>query len=151
MILDKVLTVSFYIAFPLLIVILMVAGNPLWASMLIVAIVSFAVVTWIRSLIDAPRPYEINQRPSAIPRVASGKSFPSRHVFSASLIAVDWLAVSPIIGVILCVGALALAVCRVRGGVHFPRDVIAGAIIGACCGWIGAFLVPMLTFPSIAG
>ena len=38
----------------------------------------------------------------------------------------------------LAVGIL-LALCRVIGGVHFPRDVIAGAAAGiaaGCCYWL---------------
>ena len=34
---------------------------------------------------------------------------------------------------------------RVAGGVHFPRDVIAGALIGIGCGVIGYYVIlPLL-------
>ena len=48
-----------------------------------------------------------------------------------------WLC-PPAGAVFLIVGVL-LALCRVIGGVHFPRDVIAGAAAGiaaGCCYWL---------------
>ena len=41
---------------------------------------------------------------------------------------------------IMSAGAL-LAWCRVVGGVHFPRDVIAGALIGIGCGVLGYYVI----------
>ena len=51
-------------------------------------------------------------------------------------------AISPLI--VLLVAAGALAVCRVLGGVHFPRDVVAGAFIGSATGALAAFLAALL-------
>ena len=46
-------------------------------------------------------------------------------------------AAAPVAFALLAVAAL-LAVCRVLGGVHFPRDVIAGALVGVA---VGGFVV----------
>ena len=70
--------------------------------------------------------------------------FPSRHAFSAFAIAASWFAASVPVAVVLLVAAGALAVCRVLGGVHFPRDVVAGAFIGSATGALAAFLAALL-------
>lgn len=59
---------------------------------------------------------------------------PSRHVFSATVIAVSVLSVSKPLGWMLLVLAVILAVIRVVGGAHYPRDVIAGFLCGLACG-----------------
>ena len=59
-------------------------------------------------------------------------------------IAASWFAASVPVAVVLLVAAGALAVCRVLGGVHFPRDVVAGAFIGSATGALAAFLAALL-------
>ena len=44
-------------------------------------------------------------------------------------------------GVMLCVLGAALALIRVIGGVHDPRDVIAGALTGIIGGVIGYYIL----------
>ncbi|MFR2587027.1 MAG: phosphatase PAP2 family protein, partial [Adlercreutzia equolifaciens] len=79
-----------------------------------------------------------------IVRDGAGESFPSRHAFSAFAIAASWFAAAvPVALALLAVAAL-LAVCRVLGGVHFPRDVIAGALVGVAVGGLAAFLATLL-------
>jgi undecaprenyl-diphosphatase len=34
--------------------------------------------------------------------------------------------------------ATAISYSRIYAGVHYPRDVAAGVILGIVCGWIGA-------------
>ena len=41
----------------------------------------------------------------------------------------------------LALGVL-IALIRVIGGVHFPRDVLSGAVLGAACGAVGFWLIP---------
>ena len=49
---------------------------------------------------------------------------------------------SPLWGAALMAAGAVMAAARVLGGVHFPRDVIAGALIGAGCGIAGFWLIP---------
>ena len=99
-----------------------------------VVALGFAAVSAYRSCLNAPRPYER----------CAGESFPSRHAFSAFAIAASWFAAAvPVALALLAVAAL-LAVCRVLGGVHFPRDVIAGALVGVAVGGLAAFLATLL-------
>ena len=52
-----------------------------------------------------------------------------------------WWVCPPLGGVFLAVGVL-IALIRVIGGVHFPRDVLSGAVLGAACGAVGFWLIP---------
>lgn len=109
-----------------------------------VTAVGFVAVSFFRRWFNAPRPYECCAIAPLIARDGAGKSFPSRHAFSAFAIAASWFAASAPVAVVLLVAAGALAVCRVLGGVHFPRDVVAGAFIGSATGALAAFLAALL-------
>lgn len=104
--------------------------------------VPFVIVTLLRRLIDAPRPYEmISFYASAPPKKKKGKGFPSRHVFSLFIIAVMSFPALPILSSVLLLFGIALAASRVLLGIHFLRDVIAGAVIGIISGGIGLIVL----------
>ena len=109
-----------------------------------VTAVGFVAVSFFRRRFNAPRPYECCAIAPLIARDGAGKSFPSRHAFSAFAIAASWFAASAPVAVVLLVAAVVLAVCRVLGGVHFPRDVVVGALIGSATGALAAFLAVLL-------
>lgn len=123
-----------YLAYPLCLLWLAVHRDGRAAAALLVPAVSFAAVSVFRHLYNAPRPYELLDIRPLIHKDKRGRSFPSRHVFSVFVIAMTFLWLCPPAGVcFLAVGVL-LAACRVIGGVHFPRDVIAGAALGVLAG-----------------
>lgn len=99
--------------------------------------VSFVFVSIFRSKYAAVRPYEKYGFAPLLPKDTKAKSFPSRHVFSIFVIASVILFVQPICGGVLLVLGVVLAILRIVMGVHFPRDVIAGAVIGIVCGITG--------------
>ena len=66
---------------------------------------------------------------------------PSRHVFSAFVIGMAFLHMNIVLGIIILIIGCLMAVIRVIVGVHFPRDVIAGAVIGILSGIIGFYLI----------
>ena len=43
--------------------------------------------------------------------------------------------------ILIGIAGILLAWSRVAGGVHFPRDVIAGALIGVFSGVIGYYVI----------
>lgn len=103
--------------------------------------VPFVLVSILRRIIDAPRPYELYDFYEKKPKDKKGRSFPSRHVFSAFVIAMLSFPSSPALGAALCVLGIALAVSRVLLGIHFIRDVAAGALIGILSGALGILIV----------
>ena len=114
--------------------------NSLYQSVLVPG-VSFVAVSVFRRCNSAKRPYEeLNIQP-LLNKETRGRSFPSRHVFSSVMIAMTFFEVNTGIAVVLLVLSAVLAVSRVLGGVHYIRDVAAGAAIGVLCGLIGYHVI----------
>ena len=93
------------------------------------------------SACNAPRPYE-QGIDALLKKKRTGHSFPSRHVFSAVMIAVTAAYLLPALSVPLFVAAALLALIRVLGGIHYPRDVFCGALFALIAGGIGFWLIP---------
>lgn len=108
----------------------------LYRSVLIPGI-AFIVVSVFRKKVSSPRPYEVYNFVPVIKKDTKGKSFPSRHVFSVFMVAMAYGQISVIAAMWIGVVGIILAFLRVVGGVHFIKDVIAGAAIAIICGGIG--------------
>ncbi|WP_158220318.1 phosphatase PAP2 family protein [Kineosporia sp. A_224] len=68
-------------------------------------------------------------------------SFPSGHAASAAAFATAVLLEQPALGVALVPLSVVVAASRVVIGVHYPSDVIAGAVVGVVVG-VAASAVP---------
>jgi undecaprenyl-diphosphatase len=68
-------------------------------------------------------------------------SFPSGHTLHAVAFTWQGCAAFPELGILLVPLACAIAASRVVLGLHYPTDVLAGALIGAASGAIGASFV----------
>lgn len=108
---------------------------------LAVCAVSFIGASALRSALNRPRPYELYPIDGLISKDTKGKSFPSRHLFSASVIACALLWLNTVAGIIFFVITAVLGAVRIVGGVHFPRDIIAGIALGAICGILGFWVI----------
>lgn len=143
-IVNRGIVIVFYGAYALLLGWACVSDPWKLAPLVGVTAVGFVAVSFFRKRFNAPRPYECCAIAPLIARDGAGKSFPSRHAFSAFAIAASWFAASAPVAAVLFLAAGVLAVCRVLGGVHFPRDVVAGAFIGFAAGALSAFLPALL-------
>ena len=94
----------------------------------------------LRAALDRPRPYQQPGFIPLLPKETGDKSFPSRHALSGAVIAMAWLPVNPAVAGVLTVSALAICVTRVLAGVHWVRDVAAGAALGFGLGALGMLL-----------
>ena len=137
------ITQTMYIFYPLLLIYLgyqaSVAGQNVLKSLfpfILVPGISFLILSMARKYYNQPRPYETWNIEPLIPKESSGESMPSRHVFSATMIAMCFLSVHFWMGIVLLFLTGLLAVCRVLGGVHYPRDVLVGFAIGFVCGMV---------------
>ena len=139
--LNQILTGVVFMVYPLYIVMLYLEKDPKLMKVIFVPAVSFVLVTIFRKMINVPRPYEKFEIPPVIEKDTKGKSFPSRHVFSVFIIAVTIFCSHPGPGILIALIGVAMAVIRVLGGVHEPRDVIAGAVIGLVCGVVGFYIL----------
>lgn len=125
---DKVLTGIGYVAYPALLIYVAIVRPSLLPVCIIVPAASFLIITGLRALINAERPYESTDAPNLLDKQTKGKSFPSRHVASLFIIASSWLLVCEPVGMALCIVGCAMAAIRVKGGAHHTRDVVAGAV-----------------------
>jgi membrane-associated phospholipid phosphatase len=102
---------------------------------LAVTTLSAAIVsTIIKRSYDRLRPYEVY---SFIEKLTDGgkSSFPSGHTSDAFAIATSLSIIFPKWYVIVpaYIWAIAVGYSRMHLGVHYPTDVLAGAMVGACC------------------
>jgi membrane-associated phospholipid phosphatase len=103
---------------------------------------ALAVLTLVRARLDFPRPYEVYGLEPLIPRESRGKSFPSRHQYSICVIGTSLLYLRPELGAPLLALSVLLGAARVASGVHFPKDVLVGALVGVLSAVAGFSLVP---------
>ena len=96
----------------------------------------FVILSFLRKKINAPRPYEVWEIVPLLDRDSPGQSMPSRHVFSATIISMACLHASLTMGMICLTLSAFLGLVRVLGGVHFPKDVVAGYICALVWGVI---------------
>ena len=106
--------------------------------------VPFVIVSLMRMLIDAPRPYQVYSFYSVPPKKKCGKSFPSRHVFSVFVIASAISFENLFLGIGLGILGVALGAFRVLLGIHFIKDTVAGAAIGIFSGVVGMLITHMI-------
>lgn len=137
---DKILTKLSYVIYPIFFIYLLIKDESDIYAYIIVPAVSFAVISIFRYVLCAPRPYELFNIPPVIKKDTKGKSFPSRHVFSAFVIATSVFHFSRPEGIVLGAFGIILAASRVFGGVHFIRDVIAGGLLGIIMAVAGFYL-----------
>ncbi len=98
--------------------------------------------TGLRAALNYPRPYQQAGFTPLIAKDKIGHACPSRHVLSASVIAVAWWGTSPLLACGLGVVALVVAALRVIAGVHSLRDVCAGLAFGGGMGALGMVVLP---------
>ena len=136
----KILTGTFYLAYTGLCIWLLLTDRKKLKRVLAVPIACYTSGSLIRWAINAPRPADLMPETKREGGKRGGKSFPSRHCFSASVIASAFAWIDLRAGAAAAVAALAMASQRVLEGEHFIRDVLAGLLYGAVFGWAGFFL-----------
>ncbi len=142
--LHDILPVIMMVFYPLQLLYLLVtqgANNEVFLKATLVPLGTLILVTALRCIINAKRPYEKYSYTPVVKKDTKGKSFPSRHTASAFIIAMAFLYVDTTLGVIMLVLATIIAITRVLSGVHFIHDVIGGALISILTGILCFFLL----------
>jgi undecaprenyl-diphosphatase len=86
------------------------------------------------SLVSRTRPFAAAQQAGTPVQHGPERSFPSRHVASATAMAVITRPAAPRLAALMGLECAALGLARVRVGLHYPTDVLAGCLLGAAVG-----------------
>lgn len=96
----------------------------------------------LKHLVARPRPWLTVEGLETILYNSDPNSFPSGHTGAAFAFAVAAYRELPVswarfaaVGAAICMGW-----SRIYVAVHYPSDVIAGAVVGGLCGWLAAWL-----------
>ena len=86
---------------------------------------------FIKSLVPTIRPYQINGGSPLTVFPPSDGSFPSGHTAAAFALGITVWLHNKKFGFIFLLWSVLIGVARVLGNVHFPSDIIVGAILGS--------------------
>jgi undecaprenyl-diphosphatase len=101
------------------------------------------LVAWGKALGGRVRPCHALQWVQAMPiELPTDPSFPSGHAAGSFAFAAFVFTFHRRAGFVFAGLATAIALSRVALGVHYPSDVIAGAVVGVLLGWTGARALP---------
>jgi membrane-associated phospholipid phosphatase len=122
------------------------AGERLLAYELLLGILTlWLVVEFTKTLLRRGRPFIRLTQTRVVGRRAVGRSFPSGHtsqVFFMATLLVQHFHLGVWAALLLYGIALLVGITRLYVGAHYPRDVLAGAILGSAWGLLGAIVDP---------
>src|SRR3989338_1280619 len=103
--------------------------------MLIVAFLAvilsrFGFTEIIRYFYDRPRPFEVAEGLKTLLEHSSGGSFPSGHAAFFFALAMGVFFYRRIWGLVFFAAALSIGFGRVAAGLHWPSDILGGAVVG---------------------
>lgn len=95
-----------------------------------------------KNLFRRTRPYEVIEGLTRIVGKQSDFSFPSGHTAASFAVAVVLLLRAPKkISVPAMILAVLISLSRLYVGVHYPTDVLGGAVIGTLCAFLAVWIV----------
>lgn len=91
-----------------------------------------------------PRPYQVHQVIVLGERPLDHFSFPSGHTLHAVMVTIVLGYIQPVLLILMLPFTILIALSRMVLGLHYPSDVIVGAIIGASVASAVILLAPSL-------
>jgi len=115
-----------------------------WSG-LIAAVVGFTIVNLLKASFNVPRPPAVfgNESINIIGPALYHNSFPSGHtatIFTLAGILLSYFR-SMALKLLTILFAFIVGISRISVGVHWPLDVLTGAVLGCACALCGIYLV----------
>jgi undecaprenyl-diphosphatase len=117
---------------------------PLLFFLSAVAGFSIFMMEILKWFINRPRPYILFTHINPLFTPGGTLAMPSAHALVFSALATFIFFKNRRIGIILYLATLASSVARVSAGVHWPSDILVGAIIGVGIGYVAHLLEPLV-------
>jgi membrane-associated phospholipid phosphatase len=118
--------------------------NPLLSyEILLGTITLWLVVEFLKFLVRRSRPFVRITETRIVGLRARGRSFPSGHTsqaFFAATLLIQYFGLNVWIAILLYIVALLIGITRMYIGAHYPRDVLAGAVLGTVWGLLGTVI-----------
>jgi undecaprenyl-diphosphatase len=102
---------------------------------------SVALFVLLKNLIGRPRPCEVWDELPCLLRAPDRFSFPSGHTMTAFAAATAYAELVPELLLVFLPAALLIGASRVFLGLHYPTDVLAGALLGAGLGTLSGQII----------
>ncbi|MEK7647396.1 MAG: phosphatase PAP2 family protein [Patescibacteria group bacterium] len=116
-------------------------GFRILTDALLAALFSRLILTEIiRFFYAKPRPFEVTDVYRLIDH-SSGGAFPSGHAAFFFALAMAIFLYNRVWGGVFFVGAVLISVSRVVGGIHWPSDILGGAVVGIFSGVLIFYLM----------
>ncbi len=116
-------------------------------SLTLGALTLLLLVTIFKALTDRARPFNLLRETRVVGWREPGLSFPSGHTaqsFFLMTLVMGHFKLPLVVAVVLYIIAALVGFTRVYLGVHYPRDVVAGAALGLIWGTLGVLVAPYL-------
>jgi len=132
--------------------VLFLAGDRLASYELILGTLTlWIVVELVKALVRRSRPFIRLTQARVVGSRAIGRSFPSGHTsqafFTATLMA-QHFHVNALMLLLMYSLAMLIGITRMYVGAHYPRDVLAGALLGSAWGLLGVLVDGYLLGPG---
>lgn len=122
------------------------------AALIALAFMHISVNEIIKPLVARPRPYDVFEGVRLLSHKQHDYSFPSGHTtasFAAAYVYYKMASGKQVkYAIVAIAGAVLMGISRLYVGVHYPGDVIMGALIGMICGWCACAIVEKLGKPQ---
>ena len=96
----------------------------------------FVFTEIIRYFWNRPRPFEVLQNVNQLISHETGGSFPSGHAAFFFALATGVFFYKKWWGVLFYAFALAIGLGRIATGLHWPSDILGGAVVGIFSAWL---------------
>ena len=97
---------------------------------LVAGFFAWTIAQGIKTIFPTLRPYVVNGDPVGVLLTPTGSAFPSAHTALAFSLAVTIFLLDGKIGWIYLSMAMFIGIARVLANVHYPVDILGGALIG---------------------